>query len=39
MSHIHTYRASLMRKLDVHGLVGLVKFAMEHNLATPAASH
>ncbi len=27
-----TYRASLMRKLNIHDLVGLVKFAIEHNL-------
>jgi DNA-binding NarL/FixJ family response regulator len=31
---VDTYRASLMRKLGVHDLVGLVKFAIEHNLTT-----
>jgi DNA-binding NarL/FixJ family response regulator len=29
---VDTYRASLMRKLNVHDLVGLVKFAIERNL-------
>jgi len=29
---VDTYRASLMRKLNIHDLVGLVKFAIEHNL-------
>jgi DNA-binding NarL/FixJ family response regulator len=31
---VDTYRASLMRKLNVHDLVGLVKFAIERNLIT-----
>jgi len=31
---VDTYRASLMRKLSVHDLVGLVKFAIERNLTT-----
>jgi DNA-binding NarL/FixJ family response regulator len=31
---VDTYRASLMRKLSVHDLVGLVKFAIEHHLTT-----
>jgi DNA-binding NarL/FixJ family response regulator len=31
---VDTYRASLMRKLGVHELVGLVKFAIERNLTT-----
>ena len=31
---VDTYRASLMRKLNVRDLVGLVKFAIEHNLTT-----
>jgi DNA-binding NarL/FixJ family response regulator len=31
---VDTYRASLMRKLNIHDLVGLVKFAIEHNLTT-----
>jgi DNA-binding NarL/FixJ family response regulator len=35
---VDTYRASLMRKLDVHGMVGLVKFALERNLASHSAS-
>jgi DNA-binding NarL/FixJ family response regulator len=29
---VDTYRASLMRKLNVHDIVGLVKFAIERNL-------
>jgi two-component system, NarL family, response regulator NreC len=35
---VDTYRASLMRKLNVHDLVGLVKFAIEHNLTTTSPS-
>ena len=31
---VDTYRASLMRKLKVYDLVGLVKFAIERNLTT-----
>jgi DNA-binding NarL/FixJ family response regulator len=31
---VDTYRASLMRKLKVHDLVGLVKFAIERKLTT-----
>ncbi len=31
---VDTYRASLMRKLNVRDLVGLVKFAIEHNLTS-----
>jgi DNA-binding NarL/FixJ family response regulator len=31
---VDTYRASLMRKLKVHDLVGLVKFAIERNLTS-----
>ena len=31
---VDTYRASLMRKLKVHDLVGLVKFAIEKNLTS-----
>lgn len=34
---VDTYRASLMRKLDIHDVAGLVKFAMRCNLV--AASH
>src|SRR5207253_10885320 len=33
---VDTYRASLMRKLKVHDLVGVVKFAIERNLPTTA---
>jgi DNA-binding NarL/FixJ family response regulator len=33
---VDTYRASLMRKLNVHDIVGLVKFAIERNLAGPS---
>jgi DNA-binding NarL/FixJ family response regulator len=35
---VDTYRSGLMRKLNVHDLVGLVKFAIAHNLtrANPA---
>jgi DNA-binding NarL/FixJ family response regulator len=36
---VDTYRASLMRKLNVHDLVGLVKFAIERNLTTTSAQH
>lgn len=35
---VDTYRASLMRKLNVHDLVGLVKFAIERNLTTTSGS-
>src|SRR5262249_31592647 len=31
---VATYRASLMRKLGIHDLVGLVKFAIENHLTT-----
>ena len=31
---VDTYRASLMRKLSVHDIVGLVKFAIERNLTS-----
>jgi DNA-binding NarL/FixJ family response regulator len=31
---VDTYRASLMRKLNVHDLVGLVKFAIERNITS-----
>jgi len=31
---VDTYRASLMRKLNIHDLVGLVKFAIENKLTT-----
>ena len=31
---VDTYRASLMRKLNVHDLVGLVKFAIDRGLTT-----
>jgi signal transduction histidine kinase len=34
---VHTYRASLMHKLNVHDLVGLVKFAIERNLTSTSA--
>lgn len=35
---VDTYRASLMRKLNVHDLVGLVKFAIERNLTSTSVS-
>ncbi|MGA3241167.1 MAG: response regulator transcription factor [Bryobacteraceae bacterium] len=35
---VDTYRASLMRKLNVHDLVGLVKFAIEQNLTGTSGS-
>jgi len=35
---VDTYRASLMRKLNVYDLVGLVKFAIEQNLTGTSAS-
>ncbi len=31
---VDTYRASLMRKLDIHDLAGLVKFAIQRKLTT-----
>jgi DNA-binding NarL/FixJ family response regulator len=31
---VDTYRASLFRKLNVHDLVGLVKFAIDRGLTT-----
>ncbi|MEO7143276.1 MAG: response regulator transcription factor [Bryobacteraceae bacterium] len=31
---IDTYRASLMRKLDIHDVAGLVKFAIQRNLTS-----
>ena len=31
---VDTYRASLMRKLDIHDVAGLVKFAIQHKLIT-----
>src|SRR5579885_3432902 len=34
---VDTYRAGLMRKLHVHDLVGLVKFAIERNLTSTSA--
>ncbi|HLH17497.1 MAG TPA: response regulator transcription factor [Bryobacteraceae bacterium] len=34
---VDTYRAGLMRKLNVHDLVGLVKFAIERNLTSTSA--
>lgn len=36
---VDTYRASLMRKLNVHDLVGLVKFAIERNLTSTSGQH
>lgn len=36
---VDTYRASLMRKLNVHDLVGLVKFAIERNLTSTSVAH
>jgi DNA-binding NarL/FixJ family response regulator len=35
---VDTYRAGLMRKLNVHDLVGLVKFAIERNLTTTSVT-
>lgn len=32
---IDTYRASLMRKLDIHDMVGLVRFAISRKLISP----
>jgi DNA-binding NarL/FixJ family response regulator len=34
---VDTYRASLMRKLNIHDLVGLVKFAIERKLTNTSA--
>jgi DNA-binding NarL/FixJ family response regulator len=36
---VDTYRASLMRKLKVHDLVGLVKFAIERNVTNTSAPY
>ena len=36
---VDTYRASLMRKLNVHDLVSLVKFAIERNLTSTSVDH
>jgi DNA-binding NarL/FixJ family response regulator len=36
---VDTYRASLMRKLNIHDLVGLVKFAIERNLTGTSPAH
>ena len=36
---VDTYRASLMRKLKVHELVGLVKFAIQNNLTGASVQH
>ena len=36
---VDTYRAGLMRKLNVRDLVGLVKFAIERNLTTTSIQH
>jgi DNA-binding NarL/FixJ family response regulator len=36
---VDTYRASLMRKLNVHDLVGLVKFAIGRNLTGTSDEH
>ena len=36
---VDTYRASLMRKLNVRDLVGLVKFAIERNLTSTSVEH
>jgi len=33
---VDTYRANIMRKLEVDGIAGLVKFAIQRNLQTPA---
>jgi DNA-binding NarL/FixJ family response regulator len=35
---VDTYRAGLMRKLNVHDLVGLVKFAIERNLTSTSSA-
>jgi DNA-binding NarL/FixJ family response regulator len=34
---VDTYRSSLMRKLDIHDVAGLVKFAIRRDLADPKA--
>ncbi len=33
---VDTYRSSLMRKLDIHDVAGLVKFALQHRLTALA---
>ena len=34
---VDTYRSSLMRKLDIHDVAGLVKYAIRHELVTTGA--
>ena len=36
---VSTYRTSLMRKLNVYDLVGLVKFAIERNVTSTSARY
>ena len=36
---VDTYRSSLMRKLDIHDIAGLVKFAIQHNFADLPKAH
>jgi len=36
---VDTYRAGVMRKLGVHDLVGLVKYAIQQNLTSTSSSH
>jgi DNA-binding NarL/FixJ family response regulator len=36
---VDTYRGTLMRKLNVHDIVGLVKFAIERNLTDTSGPH
>lgn len=36
---VDTYRASLMRKLDIHDIAGLVKYAIQRNLTSLANSN
>lgn len=36
---VDTYRASLMRKLDIHDVAGLVKFAVRCNLVASSSNH
>lgn len=35
---VDTYRSNIMRKLDIHDLVGLVKFAIQRNLTSTSNS-
>jgi hypothetical protein len=35
---VDTYRSNIMRKLGIHDLVGLVKFAIQRNLTSSSSN-